>query len=361
MDYTSHIHRLFRLIVQIQGSPNLNPKRLAELCDLTVRTIQRDIAILKECGIPLSFTTKKTGGYAIRRDFFLQPVDLTLQEAMAVLMLADRVGGSTSQIPHLAQAGKAAEKLLAILPLVVDSPSAETGATSYNIYGSTAPDGSTAPGLETLLNQTPVAIGTNWTELETGVSQLGIPLPADIGDSNLTQVTDHVGGSAPDRVTQNLYDFQDRQVASKTGVLLSSGLPDPAGETDGAGARSITYSVLDNQGEVVQSLQYAGDGIPLSDFVASALTDGTPSVDSGDLRAKTENIYDDQGRVDQTKVFSVDPETPERHRAITWPPIPFTIIAVMHWRSTRLPRARPNILMMASVQKSSRNRRPTAA
>jgi predicted DNA-binding transcriptional regulator YafY len=55
------------------------------------------------------------GGYAIRRDFFLQPVDLTLEEAMAVLLLADQVG-AREQVPHSAQAGKAAEKLRAILP-----------------------------------------------------------------------------------------------------------------------------------------------------------------------------------------------------------------------------------------------------
>jgi len=113
VEYT-RIHRLFRLITQIQGSPNLNARRLAELCDMTERTIYRDLKMLEGAGVPISFD-KDSGGYSIRRDFFLRPVDLTLEEAMAVLMLADQVG-TREQIPHVAEAGRAAEKLLAVLP-----------------------------------------------------------------------------------------------------------------------------------------------------------------------------------------------------------------------------------------------------
>jgi predicted DNA-binding transcriptional regulator YafY len=113
MEYT-RVHRLFRLIIQIQGSPGLNAKRLAELCETSERNIYRDLKMLEGAGVPISFD-RDSGGYAIRRDFFLRPVDLTLEEAMAVLMLADRVGAQ-EQIPHVAEAGKAAEKLLAILP-----------------------------------------------------------------------------------------------------------------------------------------------------------------------------------------------------------------------------------------------------
>lgn len=113
MEYT-RVHRLLRLICQIQGSPNLNAKRLAELCEMTERTIYRDLQMLEGAGVPISFDPD-TGGYTIRRDFFLRPVDLTLEEAMALLLLAEHVG-SREQIPHIAEAGKAAEKLRAVLP-----------------------------------------------------------------------------------------------------------------------------------------------------------------------------------------------------------------------------------------------------
>ena len=108
------IHRLFRLIILIQGSPNLNARRLAELLEATERTIYRDLEVLGEAGIPVSFDPE-SGGYSIGKDFFLRPIDLTLEEAMATLLLADQIG-AREQVPHLAAAGKAAEKLLAILP-----------------------------------------------------------------------------------------------------------------------------------------------------------------------------------------------------------------------------------------------------
>ena len=110
----SRVHRLLRLIVQINGCPNLNASRLAELCEMSVRHIYRDIKMLQAAGVPVSFD-RDAGGYSIRRDFFLRPVDLTLEEAMALLLLAERIG-APEQIPHAAEAGKAAEKLRAILP-----------------------------------------------------------------------------------------------------------------------------------------------------------------------------------------------------------------------------------------------------
>jgi predicted DNA-binding transcriptional regulator YafY len=110
----TRVHRLLRLITQIQGSASLNAKRLAELCETSERNIYRDLKMIEGAGVPVTFDND-TGGYAIRRDFFLRPVDLTLEEAMAMLMFADRVG-AREQIPHVAEAGKAAEKLLAVLP-----------------------------------------------------------------------------------------------------------------------------------------------------------------------------------------------------------------------------------------------------
>ncbi len=113
MNYT-RVHRLLRLITLIQGCPNLNARRLAAQCETTERNIYRDLEMLQGAGVPVSFD-KDCEGYAIRRDFFLRPVDLTLEEAMALVMLADRVGAE-EQIPHVAQAARAAEKLRAVLP-----------------------------------------------------------------------------------------------------------------------------------------------------------------------------------------------------------------------------------------------------
>jgi hypothetical protein len=83
------------------------------------------------------------------------------------------------------------------------------------------------------------------------------------GDSDLTQVTDHVDtSSSDDRVSRFLYDFRDSVVAEKDGIQTT--------ETDGA-HRPITYYVLDNQGEAVRSYLYDGDGVALTDFSTAAI------------------------------------------------------------------------------------------
>jgi predicted DNA-binding transcriptional regulator YafY len=90
MEYT-RAHRQFRLIIQIQGLPGLNAKRLTELCEISERNIYRDLKMLEGEGVPISFD-RDSGGYAVRRDFSHRPVDLTLEEAMAVLMLPSAWG-----------------------------------------------------------------------------------------------------------------------------------------------------------------------------------------------------------------------------------------------------------------------------
>src|SRR5665213_2754454 len=127
-----------------------------------------------------------------------------------------------------------------------------------------------------------------------------------IGDSNLTFTIQHPdNNSADDRVTQNLYDGRDREVASKDGVRMSSGTPYPAGETDGV-HRPIVYSVLDNLGEVSRVYQYDGDMIPLGDFATAAGTDAVPTVHAGAARALSLAGYDDQGRAYVSSQLSVD-------------------------------------------------------
>lgn len=113
MAYT-RIHRLVRILLLVQGERGLNARRLAERCDTTERNLYRDLKELQGAGVPIDHD-KESDGYVIRRDFFLRPVELTLDEALATLLLAREVGAA-EQVPHAVEAGKAAEKLLAILP-----------------------------------------------------------------------------------------------------------------------------------------------------------------------------------------------------------------------------------------------------
>jgi RHS repeat-associated protein len=118
-----------------------------------------------------------------------------------------------------------------------------------------------------------------------------------VGDSDLTQETQLVGGGQPDRVSQMYYDWRDRLVASKGGVQA----------TEDAGVnRPLYYTAYDNLGEPVSDEQYDGDGVSLTD----ANNDGVPDRPASSLlRAKATTSYDEQGRDYREQVYRVDPST----------------------------------------------------
>lgn len=119
-----------------------------------------------------------------------------------------------------------------------------------------------------------------------------------VGDGNLTQVTDHTGGSAPDRVSQYAYDWRDRLVEAKGGVQTTEGTTTH---------RPIVYTTYDNADEVTEQQSYDGDTVQLSSLGS---TSGVPNAPSSSLlRSESTSSYDDQGRVYQTQTFSVDPSS----------------------------------------------------
>lgn len=112
-DY-SRVHRLLKILTLIQGSSGWTARRLAGECGTTERTIYRDLQMLEGAGIPY-FYDEETKGYAIRRDFFLPPVQLTLDEALALVALAEQVGAQ-EQVPFTRSAGRAISKVRGQLP-----------------------------------------------------------------------------------------------------------------------------------------------------------------------------------------------------------------------------------------------------
>jgi RHS repeat-associated protein len=195
------------------------------------------------------------------------------------------------------------EKLLAV---VTSGSTATYSDTTNPVLGVAVPTtNTTGSGTETLQNGAAVSIGSDWTQPTTATLNYGMLIPVDqVGDSNLTQATQHPSSTASnDRTTLNLYDWRDRLIAAKQGALMSSGSPNPSGETDSQ-HRLITFNSLDNLGETVGTYTYAGDGISLYDFA-----DWSTSTDSSSLQAESANSYDDQGRVYQSNTYSVDPST----------------------------------------------------
>jgi YD repeat-containing protein len=145
---------------------------------------------------------------------------------------------------------------------------------------------------DSLGRATSVAVGTNDS---TGTSNM-VQASAyqydgnGVGDGDLTQETDSPGGSAAARVTDSVYDWRDRLVATKSGVQ---------GSEDTTTHRPILFSTYDNLDEVTSVSQYDGDGVTLSTTPPSASL----------LRAYTTTAYDEQGRVYQTKQYDVNQAT----------------------------------------------------
>ena len=112
-DY-SRIHRLLKILTLIQGSKGWTAKTLASECRTTERTIYRDMKMLEGAGIPY-FYDEQAKCYAIHRDFFMPPVQLTLEETLALSALAEHVGGQ-EQVPFTTAAARAISKIRGQLP-----------------------------------------------------------------------------------------------------------------------------------------------------------------------------------------------------------------------------------------------------
>lgn len=112
-DY-GRIHRLLKILMLIQGQEGWTASRLAAECQTTERNIYRDLKMLEGAGVPYAFD-KETGGYIIRRDFFMPAVSLTFEESLALLALAEHVGGH-EQIPFTRPAARAISKIRCNLP-----------------------------------------------------------------------------------------------------------------------------------------------------------------------------------------------------------------------------------------------------
>jgi len=113
MSYT-RISRLLEILTHVQARKGLKAETLAELCGVDKRTIFRDLKALGDAGVPIEHH-KETDGYTVDRDFFLPPVHLTMQEALALVVLCEDLAES-GRIPCLKAAIRALTKVRSQLP-----------------------------------------------------------------------------------------------------------------------------------------------------------------------------------------------------------------------------------------------------
>ena len=98
----------------MQASKDYAVGDLAKMFGTSRRTIFRDMQELQAMGVPYQYDPK-TSGYVIGPDFFLPPVDLSLKEALSLLMLAHKASAQI-QLPFEKSALLAALKIENNLP-----------------------------------------------------------------------------------------------------------------------------------------------------------------------------------------------------------------------------------------------------
>jgi proteasome accessory factor B len=101
----------------LQGGRTYTAGELAREMEVSRRTIFRDLNMLELAGIPY-YHDPDSGGYKISQHFFLPPINFTLTEALAMLMLTGRLRGA-DRLPLFSQTTRAAMKLESVLSPVI--------------------------------------------------------------------------------------------------------------------------------------------------------------------------------------------------------------------------------------------------
>lgn len=107
--------RLITLIMLLQRQPHQNATQLAQILDVSVRTVQRYVTMLDEMGIPIYAEHGPYGGYTLVRGYKMPPLVFTPEEAVALYLgtgLLEEVWGRL----YLEAARGALAKLDNVLP-----------------------------------------------------------------------------------------------------------------------------------------------------------------------------------------------------------------------------------------------------
>jgi len=115
----SQLPRLLELIMAIQSDRFPNARMLAERCEVSRRTIYRDLETLAAAGIPVHYRPERQG-YQLARGYSLPLPSLDEKEALALLIMARQWKGGAG-FDLLRHARDGAVKLIQALPAEVRS------------------------------------------------------------------------------------------------------------------------------------------------------------------------------------------------------------------------------------------------
>jgi len=110
----SRISRVMQILTTLQAGKSYAVGDLSKMLGTGRRTIFRDLKELQAIGVPYRYDAG-TGGYTIEPEFFLPPVDLSLQEALSLLLLAHKARNQI-QLPFKNSVSLAALKIENNLP-----------------------------------------------------------------------------------------------------------------------------------------------------------------------------------------------------------------------------------------------------
>lgn len=105
------IKRILTLVERLQSGRLYNARELADFCEVSHRTMFRDLKVLQKSGVPVLYDDQRRG-YFMPAASFLPPTDLTLQEALAMIVLTQELGDRERGIPFQEAARKASLKFL---------------------------------------------------------------------------------------------------------------------------------------------------------------------------------------------------------------------------------------------------------
>ncbi|XUL87820.1 helix-turn-helix transcriptional regulator [Streptomyces galilaeus] len=115
--------RLYALVEELRAaSPRPRSARtLAARFEVSVRTVERDLAALQQSGVPVYAVPGRSGGYVLDRRRTLPPLTITPAEATALAVGLNALAGT----PFAADARSALHKVLAVMPERERSAAAE--------------------------------------------------------------------------------------------------------------------------------------------------------------------------------------------------------------------------------------------
>ncbi len=106
------LHRLIHILTLLQADPIGSAEALASQLRVHRRTILRDLAALRDAGVPVVY--EPNGGYRLGRDFFMKPVSLEVAEALGLMVLTKSAAGQANQ-PLIGPAVRGVHKLVAAM------------------------------------------------------------------------------------------------------------------------------------------------------------------------------------------------------------------------------------------------------